>query len=742
MFEVKSVYCLINGPGQRLDGYFRVVMALKRSNYVYLFPLSITDGDLVPDPDLSQDTSMKAPATPVRKPVPIWRQELETALANGLAKKIDVVEFHGDVVPYEQMKKTDQEVYDRNQIILRPVTSPDILFEMLEHEKWAYHVARVANALSVSELMVRRLWSKYFQVGMDLHRACASARPNCGRTPGKDRKVTTKLGRPRDLVKTGHAPDKVGVNSLEYMLDIELFYNSLSDKTLSYQEQFKRFEERFYAQFMTSLADGTLVRKADQAKEFITDIQYTYRLKQIIGQANLKKAYTGSRRYALENRVLIGEARDAIHFPGQVYIIDSTVADVYLVSAYDRSLLIGRPVIYVVIDAFSLLIVAVHVALEGPSFEQARIALYRAMTDKSSWLEWLGLNGLKDAFPHGCRPTFVLADRGELHSLASRELAEDLKYALSIAAPYRADWKSLVERFFKVLNDEVIHWMPGAVRERARDRGDRDVRFDAVLTLYEFTRVIAIECAMWNRYKDLSKYVTAPMLPYKFEASPTAFWKWGLENLHGSADLLQRDDALVQFMPHFNARITQQGIFVDKDRYVDNWMTENPVMIGKGLGLKADGILFKDPDHPLKAYCKFDRDSQLRLVHLKNADEQMDDPLTYEDIVDFRALNALNGKERELDTKPEVSALSSLQNEIIQNATLQTKIAHQENPQSKRKRTTSTRENRRNEVAGTHAEKMSPVETGAEANSDKEIWSANEDLLDLINAEVENWEAA
>jgi len=60
--------------------------------------------------------------------------------------------------------------------------------------------------------------------------------------------------------------------------------------------------------------------------------------------------------------VLGSSSTDAIG-PGSVFQIDATVADVYLVSRFNRTHIIGRPVLYIVQDCFSKLIVGLYVGL-------------------------------------------------------------------------------------------------------------------------------------------------------------------------------------------------------------------------------------------------------------------------------------------------------------------------------------------------------------------------------------------
>ena len=68
--------------------------------------------------------------------------------------------------------------------------------------------------------------------------------------------------------------------------------------------------------------------------------------------------------------------------PGHRYQIDATIADIYLLSEHDRSRIVGRPVVYVVVDVFSRMIVGLYVGFEGPSWVSAMIALAHIATDK------------------------------------------------------------------------------------------------------------------------------------------------------------------------------------------------------------------------------------------------------------------------------------------------------------------------------------------------------------------------
>jgi len=68
--------------------------------------------------------------------------------------------------------------------------------------------------------------------------------------------------------------------------------------------------------------------------------------------------------------------------------------------------------------------------------------------------------------------------------------------------PFRADWKPLVERYFKLTNERTKSLLPGAVNPDFMQRGGRDYRLDAKLDLMQFTAII-IKCALYhnNHYR-------------------------------------------------------------------------------------------------------------------------------------------------------------------------------------------------------------------------------------------------
>jgi hypothetical protein len=247
--------------------------------------------------------------------------------------------------------------------------------------------------------------------------------------------------------------------------------------------------------------------------------------------------------------------------PGFRFQIDATVADVYLVSLYNRSWIIGRPVIYVVIDVFSRMIVGVYVGLEGPSWAGAMMALANAATDKVQFCQEYSIQITQDDWPCYHIPDAILGDRGELVGANVETLIPNLNIRVENAASYRADWKGLVERYFRTIHEYVKPFLPGYVDTDFRQRGARDYRLDGKLDLYQFTEII-IRCILHrNHHHYLSNYEREEMMiADDISPIPIELWKWGIANRSGRLRTFPEDIVKLNLMPTGKATITAKGI--------------------------------------------------------------------------------------------------------------------------------------------------------------------------------------
>ncbi len=193
--------------------------------------------------------------------------------------------------------------------------------------------------------------------------------------------------------------------------------------------------------------------------------------------------------------------------PGYRYQIDATIADIYLVSEHDRSLIVGRPVVYMVLDVFSRMVVGMYVGFEGPSWVSAMVALANTVADKVEYCRQYGLEIDASDWPVKGLPDVILADKGELNGTKVEAFSQAFGVRIENAPARRGDAKGIVERYFRTVQERFKPYASGVVEDTtSRKRGGHDYRLDASLTLPEFTKIIIAGILHHNNFHTLSKY--------------------------------------------------------------------------------------------------------------------------------------------------------------------------------------------------------------------------------------------
>ncbi|MDZ8238660.1 MAG: DDE-type integrase/transposase/recombinase [Nostoc sp. ChiQUE01a] len=371
-----------------------------------------------------------------------------------------------------------------------------------------------------------------------------------------------KIGRPR---KYAHEPEVgKGVNITEqdrilFKLAIGEYYNVKNGNSL--QIAYELMIMDYYPEATRYDENGVLkpILTPNSKAPTIAQFRYWYQREQdnIIETVRSQK---GDKQFALENRAILGTSKMETIGPGSRYQIDATVADVYLVSKYNRNCIIGRPIIYIVIDVFSRMITGVYVGLEGPSWAGAMMALANVATDKTLFCKEYNINITEDEWSCNQMPDAILGDRGELAGMAVEQLIPNLHIRIENAASYRADWKGLIERFFCTIHAYIKPFLPGYVNTDFRKRGGRDYRLDSKLDIDQFTKII-IKLIIFHNNKPLNQYerdeeIIADDVP----PIPSELWKWGITNRSGRLRTFPEDIVKLNLMPTEKATITAQGI--------------------------------------------------------------------------------------------------------------------------------------------------------------------------------------
>lgn len=315
--------------------------------------------------------------------------------------------------------------------------------------------------------------------------------------------------------------------------------------------------EQFYSEVLPNGQRGDVIRGSHP-----TLTQFRTFTKKYYDEIRLLEVMSGAVRWNKDLRALVGTSVDGVLGPGHRFEIDATIADVYLVHRVNRNWIIGRPVLYFVVDAYSRMITGVHVSLEGPSWEGARHALYNAFTSKVEYCKRYGVSITNEDWPCFHIPLEVAADRAECLSNAGETMTTTLGPTLQIAPPFRGDWKPIVESRFRLINQGLnLKFVPGGIDQRHLERVDRDYRLDALLDIDRFTRIILLQVLVHNRNLHLPHLAQPEMVGEDLELTPIEIWNWGMRN--NVIKLNVRSDAEIKLglLPSAEATVRRGGIY-------------------------------------------------------------------------------------------------------------------------------------------------------------------------------------
>lgn len=296
-------------------------------------------------------------------------------------------------------------------------------------------------------------------------------------------------------------------------------------------------------------------------KDYPTYNQFRYYFRKHRDSKKESVLREGIGEHQKNRRPLMGAGNSGINYIG-LYEMDATLADVYLVSHYDRQL-IGRPYVYMAIDVASRLIAGIYVGLEGNS-NSVMACLANAAMDKVQFCQKYGIDIEENQWPSRGLPGCICTDRGnEFMGDIAKSLCEMYRVEIIGLPPYRPDLKGYVEKAFDCLQNRykpLLHGM-GVIEDPSTANGAPDYRSQACLDLHEFTKIL-IQCVLYyNSSNVLNDFVRTPEMKQD-NVQPFACDVWNWYKKTGAARLVNLDPEGLRLMllPRSIAQITRYGL--------------------------------------------------------------------------------------------------------------------------------------------------------------------------------------
>lgn len=490
-------------------------------------------------------------------------------------------------------------------------------------------IRELAEQHKLNEDTVRNQIRRYWQRGMSKNSLLPDFEA-CGNI-GQDKASSgKKRGRPRS---DGTIGTNMGEQSRRYF-NIAITNHFLGGKRISFTDVYLVMLTRWYADDITlthtdgSSHDGTMRKRRRLVIRNPDDIptigmcRYWYKkTRDMVAEI---KARSGKKHYEKNLRPILGSSVAEAICPAYRYQIDATILDVYIVSKADRKTVIGRPVLYLVVDVWSRAIVGFHVGIESASWRVAMLSLLNAAEDKVAFCRRFGIDIEPAEWPQAGLSAVILGDRGEMESSMPEQLSNVLGIELENTPPYRADLKGAVERKFRTVQAAYKPFVQGYIDVDYLERGGHDYRLDATLTLYEITQQI-IHVVLMHNALPVSKYpMDVEMINDKVLPSPNELWNWGVSNRQGY--LHKKDPELIKFatMPAMEVSIQSTGILFFGLNYESKHATKHNWHSAARMGHTRNEMVSYNPHNLDQIYLHnpFDR-RKFEICILKTEDPLM-----------------------------------------------------------------------------------------------------------------------
>ncbi|MGF6810891.1 putative transposase [Paraburkholderia sp. Clong3] len=295
----------------------------------------------------------------------------------------------------------------------------------------------------------------------------------------------------------------------------------------------------------------------------ITQRQLTHYYQTRVPPETRKRRQMGERQYARQGRPIKGHALQHSVGPGQEYLIDATIADVFLVLSYDRTVVVGRPTVYLAMDVWSRMIVGFYVTFDPPSFEGVALMLENIATPKDELCARFGIKIAWEDWPCEYLPqSRFFADRGGdfMKTASWQAVNEMLGIAISNAKAGDPTLRAIVERRFGSLPAHFQRATFGVVEADATTRGAPHYAWDANHTISEFTRKLIRAILRHNRTPIGRKGAIIEMATAGIADTPLNRWNYGLETLTGTLRKHSIDEIRRATWPVDTAKPTKEGL--------------------------------------------------------------------------------------------------------------------------------------------------------------------------------------
>jgi hypothetical protein len=212
---------------------------------------------------------------------------------------------------------------------------------------------------------------------------------------------------------------------------------------------------------------------------------------------------------------------------GSRFEMDEVETDFYLVNRINRNRVIGRAIVYFIVDVFSRAIVACGIGLDNNSWSGAELALLNLVENKNEYCTRFGINIDESEWPMvNVIPSSMIVDNGaEYLSKNFSRLTQEVGIGIDYVPPRMGSYKSNVEKKFDQMNKRFKLYLPGVIE---KEKYGQPHIGNARLDINQFSKAV-IRFIIYYNNKPMNDYPdNVKMFQNELILTPVNIWNYSL----------------------------------------------------------------------------------------------------------------------------------------------------------------------------------------------------------------------
>lgn len=249
--------------------------------------------------------------------------------------------------------------------------------------------------------------------------------------------------------------------------------------------------------------------------------------------------------------------------PGFIVEADALEVDLELVSSIDETKIVGRPILYMMIDIYSHCIVAFSVSFENNSMIGLSNLMINLFESKKAFAEKHNImNFNPELWPSNFIPNEIRCDRGsDFKSKGFEEICRELNINITLEPGGMGSMKGSIEQSFRLFHQTFKAELEN--KGYIQKRYDSKHKTSACLTIEEVIKLATLFVLYHNGQYSKKFKITPDMVKSGVVKTPVSIWnygvkKWGMQNPVPESKL---KEVMYKLMIDDTASISKQGVF-------------------------------------------------------------------------------------------------------------------------------------------------------------------------------------